>query len=739
MKRLLVLLVIVCIFFSSYSSSKKSVVVENSKYLEGDKQMTISSDNYLLEESFVKFVQPKTNKEKFLTGFKVENATLNLDCENGTDYVGTACLMNVTDLSKQVTPYSVVVVGDVNGDGKQTITDIVKVATYAEKKSGLSKETYVLAADYDNDDNISSKDTNSLAYYMVGNDELPLVGDSTVGKNIELITKTLMLSKGSSSKIEYKMNGSDVSSVEWKSSDEKVVTVDPTGFVTGVGAGNATISVKDSNGDTASMQVSVVVVVPDTGVILDESTLEMDKGSTKKLTPTVSPGNATNKKVTWKSGDPAIVKVDSSGNITAVAKGSTTITVTTATGKTASVVVNVKVPATGISLNSTNLTLVKGLTATLTPTISPSDVSNNTVDWHTGNPAVATVKDGVVTAVAPGMTIITATTGDGKKSVTCNVVVEEIKVTLANKLTLMDEQVKTLKSEVSPSIADQNVTWSSSDTSIATVSKTGKVTAKKTGTVTITATSVIDSNVKAECTVTVRARKILFVGNSVTYYPTGDTENGETIPTWFVNMAKSAGYEFVYSFAKKGGASLDEIYKNYPNQQAKMEKSYDYVVLQEALDEYTDSSSISRYYTGVSEIVETVKAKKSNVQIFIRKQWAKKNSTKATIDRGYANTDAVISKLKVDYGYDAYAINDGPAMYDALNTYGDTFDVFYTKNDGTKDLRHQSSEGAYLSALCIYSTILDADPTKVGWVPSQVKSENAVQIRPIVKNYCYNT
>ena len=163
-----------------------------------------------------------------------------------------------------------------------------------------------------------------------------------------------------------------------------------------------------------------------------------------------------------------------------------------------------------------------------------------------------------------------------------------------------------------------------------------------------------------------------------------------------------------------------------------MEKSYDYIVLQEALDEYTDSSSISRYYTGVSEIVETVKAKNNNIKLFIRKVWAKKNSTKATIDRGYVNTDAVISKLKADYGYDAYAINDGPVMYDVLNTYDNTINVFKA------DERHQSSEGAYLSALCIYSTILSKDPTKIGWVPSQVKSESAVQIRQVVKKYCYN-
>ena len=201
MKRLLFLLVIVCIFFSSYSSQKKSIVVENNKYLEGDNQMTISSEAYLLEKSFVKFVQPQTNKEKFLTGFKVENATLNLDCENGTDYIGTACLMNVTDLSKIVTPYSVVVVGDVNGDGKQTITDIVKVATYAEKKSGLSGESYIMAADYNDDNTVTSNDTNSLAYYMIGKEEIPMVGNSTVGKNIELITKSLILSVNSSKKI----------------------------------------------------------------------------------------------------------------------------------------------------------------------------------------------------------------------------------------------------------------------------------------------------------------------------------------------------------------------------------------------------------------------------------------------------------------------------------------------------------------------------------------------------------
>ena len=167
-----------------------------------------------------------------------------------------------------------------------------------------------------------------------------------------------------------------------------------------------------------------------TGVTLNQGNLTLTSaGQTASLTATVSPSNATNKSVTWTSSNPSVATVSSSGVVTAVANGTATITATTADGSnktaTCAVTVNIPVKATGVSLNQTSLTLTSaGQTATLQATVSPSNASNKNVTWSSSNPSVATVSNGVVTAVANGTATITVTTADGSnKTATCAVTV----------------------------------------------------------------------------------------------------------------------------------------------------------------------------------------------------------------------------------------------------------------------------------------------------------------------------
>ena len=81
------------------------------------------------------------------------------------------------------------------------------------------------------------------------------------------------------------------------------------------------------------------------------------------------------------------------------------------------------VPVTGVSLNTSKLTLTEGDSETLTATVAPANATDKTVTWTTNNSSVATVSNGKVTAVAEGSAIITVTTNDGKKTATCNVTV----------------------------------------------------------------------------------------------------------------------------------------------------------------------------------------------------------------------------------------------------------------------------------------------------------------------------
>ena len=130
--------------------------------------------------------------------------------------------------------------------------------------------------------------------------------------------------------------------LKWESSDDEIVTVDAAGKVTGVKAGSATITVTSTADATKTATCAVTVKsVAVTGV-----TLEGDKtiaiGETLKLTATIAPANATNKKITWNSSNPEIASVGTDGTIEGKAAGETTVTVTTEDGsKTATCKVEV--------------------------------------------------------------------------------------------------------------------------------------------------------------------------------------------------------------------------------------------------------------------------------------------------------------------------------------------------------------------------------------------------------------
>ena len=192
--------------------------------------------------------------------------------------------------------------------------------------------------------------------------------------------------------------------------------------------GTFNFTVKATNtGGSDSEQLSITInpaaAVPVESVSLDKTTLGLTKGETAQLNATVLPETATNRNVTWSTSDASIATV-TDGVVTAVAPGTATITVTTVDqSKTATCTVTVTVPVTGVTLNKTRTSLYVGDTETLTATVAPDNATNQAVTWTSSNPSVATVKNGVVTAVAPGIAVITATTQDGNHTAACAVTV----------------------------------------------------------------------------------------------------------------------------------------------------------------------------------------------------------------------------------------------------------------------------------------------------------------------------
>ena len=172
-----------------------------------------------------------------------------------------------------------------------------------------------------------------------------------------------------------------------------------------------------------------------------------------------------------------------------------------------------EVVATAIKLNKNTLSLNKGASETLTVTYTPDNVTNKTLEWSSSKPAVATVKDGKVTAVAAGSTEITVKCGNVSDKCNVTVVVPATSITLnATERTINERNIIELKATVKPDDCTETVTWESSKTSVATVSN-GSVTGKGYGEAVITAKV---GSKKAECKVTVIPTGAVDLGDVVT-------------------------------------------------------------------------------------------------------------------------------------------------------------------------------------------------------------------------------
>lgn len=150
----------------------------------------------------------------------------------------------------------------------------------------------------------------------------------------------------------------------------------------------------------------------------------------------------------------------------------------------------------GVSISSPSLNLKVGEESKLTATVSPSDASDITVAWTSGNPSVASVTDGVVKGLAEGTSTVTVRTVDGGKTASCLVTVtdyhaESVALSQTSDINLDKGNSVKLTATVSPDNAvNKNVTWESSDGNVATVSQDGEVTAVGGGEAVITVKTV---------------------------------------------------------------------------------------------------------------------------------------------------------------------------------------------------------------------------------------------------------
>lgn len=255
--------------------------------------------------------------------------------------------------------------------------------------------------------------------------------------------------------------------------------------------------------------------------VLSETEFTMLAGTTKTLSldnpKNVDVGEYT---LAWMAEDSAVATVEDDGTVTAVAPGSTKITVAVRAEKaevyfhcTVTVTEN-NTPLSSLSFNSTVYSVGEGQTLDLKKEIlyKPSYAAKVPLEWTSSNPDIATVDDGVISPVSQGISTVTVATEDGKISATCTVRVSEISIAPEG---VSFEETEITASvgreiELTPIITPENATgytilWSSSDEEVAVVLG-GKVTPLREGIATITATlSVGDGTLFAECNVTVEA------------------------------------------------------------------------------------------------------------------------------------------------------------------------------------------------------------------------------------------
>lgn len=234
-------------------------------------------------------------------------------------------------------------------------------------------------------------------------------------------------------------------------------------------------------------------------VALPMETLSLIRSEEYPMYVKITPGDIT-ERVVWSSENEEVATVEPLGDsdrwvvIRAHHIGSTTIRVQ-AGRVSSSLTVRVSsgiIPAAGVALNTDSAAIVKGKTLKLKASVIPHNAVSETFVWTSSDTRIATVKDGVVTAVVPGTAVITAATADGEFTADCNVkvTVPATKVQLnASSATLGVGETRQLKETMSPANTTDTVTWSTSNSKVATVSKTGTVTPKGAGTATITATT----------------------------------------------------------------------------------------------------------------------------------------------------------------------------------------------------------------------------------------------------------
>lgn len=373
--------------------------------------------------------------------------------------------------------------------------------------------------------------------------ELPANAD----RSVAITAESMVVNTGNQQKLKaevtvLKDEAPSQSAFEWTSSDENVAKVNAQGVVTGVGPGYAIITCCLKDNPEIRTSSVIKVLQPVKSVKVEETNIALllggPAGSDRGIVSVqILPENASVKRCVFVSSDESIVMVDDRGNLQAVGVGKAKISIAPdEEGTKVSAVCNVTVAQSVSSISvSASETIAKGQSFTLKPEILPTDATNKTLSYGSSDESVAKVsKSGVVSAVGCGNAVITCSAVDGSGvsaqcSITVYQAVKGIKLS-ENAVTVDAGKQKDISITIMPEDAtNKNVKWKTSQSSVATVTQSGKITGIQGGDCEITCTTE-----DGEFVATVKVHVPSFSVNQTEYTVT--SKKGITIPViWASN------------------------------------------------------------------------------------------------------------------------------------------------------------------------------------------------------------
>ena len=493
--------------------------------LNATSEITISSsdDKIVKIADFNRISELDYNHNDWLAKIEtpgIGTAEITVTCDN----VSAKCIVTVTPVfTKSITLNKSSLELEVKSTAQLTAKVLPEDATNKKVKWSSSADSI---ASVDDTGKVKAHAVGTATITATSTDGSNLTADCIVtvpevpAKSISISCATKSLKVGQIVKVFSSIKPSTATdkTLTWISHDENILKIykDETadveflGFeialLEAVGVGEAWIEAKTSNGISAYETITVSPAqVESIELTAEQESIKV--GETTTINAAVFPENATNKTLSWDSNDESIATVDQNGIVTGVGVGATDINARATDGSDCIQAIRIHVtptPVESLMIEPTGSTTLQATQSVqLIAKIHPENSTTRTATWSSSDESVATVdQNGIVTAHSTGSATITAT-AEGK-SAYIDIIVEQ---TFATGITLnrTSAVIKVngtiqLSAEITPeSTTDKNIEWTSSDTSIATVSDNGIITALQLGECDITATAKDGSNMSAIC------------------------------------------------------------------------------------------------------------------------------------------------------------------------------------------------------------------------------------------------